>query len=101
MADRKRENLTTKEFEELFAFGYQGRPPPVISPVEVVDSSDGWNQSMQDAGEGEMPTLRYMETVSTGAMAGFTANQVTYYITLKIRFLTPFPPVPASDQIIE
>ena len=58
----------------MFSLGYHGRPPPVISPVEVVDSSDGWNQSMQNAGE--MPTLRDMETVSTGAMAGFTANQV-------------------------
>ena len=89
MTDRKRENLT-KEFEELYSLGYHGRPP-VISPV---DSSDGWNQSMQDAGEGEMPTLRYMETVSIGAMAGFTANQVTYYITLKIGFFNSHPSPP-------
>src|SRR5437867_1750792 len=99
MADRNTGNLTTKEFKELFSLGYHGRPPGVISPVEVVDSSAGWNQSMQDAGE--MPTLRYMETVSMGAMAGFAANQVTYYITLKSRFLTPIPPLPASDQMIE
>ena len=48
MADRN--TGITKEFEELFSLGYHGRPPPVIPPVEVVDSSDGWTQSMQDAG---------------------------------------------------
>src|SRR3989442_910610 len=99
MTDRNRGTLTTKEFEELFSLGYHGRSPPVISPVEVVDSSDGWTQSMQDAGE--MPTLRYIETVSMGAMAGFAANQVTYYITLKSRFLTPIPTFFASDRIID
>src|SRR3989442_15824201 len=99
MAARYTGNLTTKEFEELFSLGYHGRAPPVISPVEVVDSSAGWTHSMQDAGE--MPTFRYMETVSMGAMAGFAVNQVTYYIRLKSRFLTPIPPLPTSDQMIE